>query len=69
MKVGQRIFDSTQQIYPRRLSSGNQAFNTFMTEVPIILSCRNQSIDLQRKSIDWFLRDKDLPQERIKPFQ
>ena len=37
MKVGQRIFDSTQQIYPRRLSSGNQAFNTFMTEVPIIL--------------------------------
>ena len=29
------------------------------------LSCRNQSIDLQSKSIDWFLYDRDLRHERV----
>ena len=30
------------------------------------LSYRNQSIDLHRKSIDWFLYDNDLCHERVK---
>ena len=30
------------------------------------LSYRNQSIDLQNKSINWFLHDRDLRHERIK---
>ena len=30
------------------------------------LSCRNQSIDLQIKSMDWFLYDKGLRHERVK---
>ena len=34
----------------------------FMTEVSII---RNHSIDLQNKSIDWFLYDKNLRHERV----
>ena len=37
--------------------------NSLMTEAPII---RNQSIDLQTKSIDWFLYDRDLRYERVK---
>ena len=31
------------------------------------LSYRNQSIDLLRKSMEWFLYDRDLRQERVKP--
>ena len=30
------------------------------------LSYRNQSIDLQTKSMDWFLYDRDLRHERVK---
>ena len=30
------------------------------------LSYRNQSIDLQSKSMDWFLQDRDLRHERVK---
>ena len=30
------------------------------------LSYRNQSIDLQSKSMDWFLYDNDLRLERVK---
>ena len=30
------------------------------------VSYRNQSIDLQRKSIDWFLYNRDLCHERVK---
>ena len=37
--------------------------NSSMTEV---VSYRNQSIDLQSKSMDWFLYDKDLHRERVK---
>ena len=33
-------------------------FNSFVTEVPII--------DLQSKSMDWFLYNRDLRQERVK---
>ena len=29
------------------------------------LSCRNQLIDLQRKSMDWFLYDRDLHYKRV----
>ena len=32
------------------------------------LSNRNQSIDLQRKSVDWFLYDRDHRHERIKRY-
>ena len=32
------------------------------------LSCRNQSIDLQSKSMDWFPYDRDLRQERVKMY-
>ena len=31
------------------------------------LSYRNQSIDLLRKSMDWFLYDNDLRHERVEP--
>ena len=34
--------------------------NSFVSEVPISLSYENQSIDLQSKSMDWFLFDRDL---------
>ena len=30
------------------------------------LSCRNQSIDLSNKSMDWFLYDKDIRSERVR---
>ena len=33
------------------------------------LPYRNQSIDLLRKSMDWFLYDNDLRRERVKPLQ
>ena len=33
------------------------------------LSYRNQSIDLLRKSMDWFLYDNDLRLERVKGFE
>ena len=36
--------------------------NSFMREVPII---RSQSNDLQSKSMDWFLYDRDLRFERV----
>ena len=36
--------------------------NSFMTEA---LSYRNQSIDLMRKSMDWFLYDNGLRHERV----
>ena len=36
--------------------------NSFMTES---LSNRNQSIDLQSKSMDWFLYDRDLRHEKV----
>ena len=31
------------------------------------LSHRNQAIDLKSKSVDWFLQDRDLRHERVKP--
>ena len=37
--------------------------NAFMTGA---LSYRNQSIDLLRKSMDWFLYDNGLRHERVK---
>ena len=37
--------------------------NSFMAEVPIIY--RNQPIDLQSKSMGWFLYDRDLRHERV----
>ena len=38
-------------------------FNSFISEVPIVYK---QVIDLQSKSMDWFLYDKDLHHERVK---
>ena len=32
------------------------------------LSYRNQSMDLQSESMDWFLYDRNLRNERINPF-
>ena len=32
------------------------------------LSFRNQSIDLQNESMDWFQDDRDLRHERVKRF-
>ena len=45
------------------LFCGDPRFNSFMTGP---LSYRNQSIDLQSKSMDWFLYDKGLLHERVK---
>ena len=44
-------------------SSYQLVFNSFVTEV---LLFRNESIDLQRKSMEWFVYDRDLRQERVK---
>ena len=38
-------------------------FNSFISEVPIVYK---QVIDLQIKSMDWFLYDNDLHHERVK---
>ena len=40
--------------------------NSFMTRS---LSYTNQPIDLQSKSMDWFLYDKDLRHERVNEYQ
>ena len=40
-------------------------FNPFVTVIPTF---GNQSIDLQSKSMDWFLYDDDLGHERVKHF-
>ena len=40
-----------------------KAFNSFLTKVS---SNRNQSNDLQRQSMYWFLFDRDLRHERVK---
>ena len=41
---------------------GEERLNSFMTDVLII---KNQSTDLQSKSMDWFLCDRDLRHERV----
>ena len=41
---------------------GLGSLNSFMTEAVII----NHSIDLLRKSMDWFLYDNELRHERVK---
>ena len=38
-------------------------FNSFISEVPIVYK---QVIDLQSKSMDWFLYNKDIHHERVK---
>ena len=44
--------------------------NTTMTRLTLswwrLLSYKNQSIDLLRKSMDWFLYDNDLRHEKVK---
>ena len=44
------------------ISEMNIRFSSFMTES---VSCRNHSIDLQSKSMDWFLYGRDLRNERV----
>ena len=41
-------------------------FFSFDLSTTNVLSCRNQSIDLQTKSIDWFLHDRTLVVEGLK---
>ena len=41
------------------------ALNSFMMEVP---TYRNQPIDLQSKSVDWFLYDRDLRYEKVNQY-
>ena len=33
------------------------------------LSYKNQSTDLERKSIDWFLYERDIDRSKVNPFQ
>ena len=56
-----------------KLQSCSQKFVTFGLDAMSLnllwqrfLSYRNQSIDLQRKPIDWFLYERDIRQERVK---
>ena len=69
------IFCRQNESFAWIISSFAKAFNTWWTlkghryltlswRRP--LSYRNQSIDLQSKSMDWFLYDKDLRHERVK---
>ena len=39
----------------------NSSLNSFMKP----LSYRNQSIDLDSQSMDWFLHDRDIHHERV----
>ena len=50
----------------RTITEFPEKFNPF---TPRPISYRNQSIDLQSKSIDWFLYDKELPHESVSIFQ
>ena len=43
----------------------SSVFNSFMTKVP---SYRNQFIDLQSKSMNWFLYNRDLRHERVNTY-
>ena len=42
--------------------SGVELFISFMTKA---ISCRNQSMNLRHKSLDWFLFDRDFRYERV----
>ena len=46
-----------------KIEGGNHFIDSLMTES---LLHRNQSIDLQSKTMDWFLYDRDLRHERVK---
>ena len=52
-----------QIMYLSQSNDKNDIVNFFMTEVVIY---RNQSSDLQPKSMDWFLYDNGLRHERVK---
>ena len=55
----------TVNIIQKVLTRVSLKFNSFMTEP---LSYRNQSIDLLRKSMNWFLCDNGLRHERVKSY-
>ena len=59
------IVDDWRALITRLTCSHTQLINFFMMGS---LSYRNQSIDLQSKSMGWFLYDKDLHHERVKYF-
>ena len=62
----QRMTSQRKDVCPRRL------FRCVLVRFPLtlswrrLLSYRNQPTDLLCKSIDWFLYDRDLRQERVK---
>ena len=43
-----------------------EVYNPFKSLMTVSLSYRNQSIDLQSKSMDWFLYDMKLRHQRVK---
>ena len=55
-------FNSIQFSFPILYHLEKDLFNSFMRRS---LSYRNQSIDLQSKSMDWFLYHRDLRHERV----
>ena len=61
-----KLKNESKRYYSRAMKTEiwNKILNSFTTEV---VSYRNQSIDLQSKSKDWFLYDIGLCCERVKP--
>ena len=72
--MGINPFHATSHFYTPRIFSdvfrGSRmrsiAWNELTLQWRRSLSYRNQSIDLQSKSMDWFLYDRDLHHERVK---
>ena len=60
------IIDSSMDLFsPLKENLKNLLFSSLTLSWRGPLSYRNQSIDLQSKSMDWFLYDNDLRHERV----
>ena len=61
----------TSSVFWYALRASNDFELCYVMKLPLswrrLLSYRNQSIDLQSKSMDWFLYDNGLRHERVKP--
>ena len=57
------VFRDRKRLQSHKAMKARVSFNHFMTDVLIIY--KNQSIDLQSKSLDWVLYDIDLRHERV----
>ena len=73
LMISRDIESETFKTSFEKLQSCSQKFVTFGLDAMSLnllwqrfLSYSNQSIDLQRKPIDWFLYERDLRQERVK---